>query len=197
MIENKKMSLDDIETGEYYKNCYFNYSSDRIRFSEVIFDSCEFQQNDFRNSEWLDCKFIHLNLSNYLFANSIFYRCEFEKCQLTGADFSKNKWKANLISDSKANYLSLDSTSIDNCKFQDTKLKDSFFQAVKINNGLVFKNCELEDADFLDTNLNSVDFSTSYFDTLNISPNLIKGCIINSLQASLLISLLGMKIKDN
>ena len=70
IIEGADLSLDAVESGEHYKNCRFSYSHEPLRFSDVIFERCEFQQINFDDSEWLDCQFIHLNFSNYSFNNS-------------------------------------------------------------------------------------------------------------------------------
>lgn len=196
MIEGETLSLDAVEAGRHYKNCYFSSASQPIRLSDVTFERCEFQQTDFENSEWLDCRLIHLNLSNHSLNSSVFYRCVFEKCQLTGTNFYFNHWKNNQVIESKANYLNLSESALENCSFTDCFLPDSYFQSVKIKKTLAFIRCELEEADFFDTPLKGVDFSKSIFSNLRVSPNQLKGCIINPYQAASLIQLLGVKIKD-
>lgn len=197
LIENKKICLDEVEAGNHYKNCQFSYSMERLRFSDVTFERCEFQQTEFDDSEWLDCRFIYLDWSNCTLNNSVFYRCVFEKCNLTGANFYFNNWKNNQVFESKTNYLNFSESAIEMCEFIDTNLQESYFQSVKIKKGLKFIRCELNEADFLDTKLNHVDFSRSYFDSLRISVDQMKGCIINPLQASVLIRLIGVKISDD
>lgn len=197
MIENKRMSLDDVEVAEHYKDCLFSYSSGSLHFSEVTFENCEFQQTEFSRSEWLDCQFIHMDLSNNVINESFFYRCTFDNCQLMGVDFSGNKWKSNKVVACKGDYVSFSCASIENCSFVETSLRESFFQEVKIKKGLKFDNCLLNQADFLETHLAGVDFSKSLFDSVIFSPELLKGCTINHIQATNLIALLGVKVNDD
>lgn len=197
MIENKTLGLDEVEAGGYYKNCHFRYSVERIRFSDVTFERCEFQQTEFDDSEWLDCHFLNMNFSNYTLNNSVFYRCTFEKCLLTGTNFYYNNWKNSKVIESKANYLNFSESALETCEFIDTNLQESYFQSVKVKKGMTFIRCELNEADFLDTPLNQVDFSKSSFESLRVSMDQMKGCIISPLQASVLIRLIGVKISDD
>src|SRR5699024_9179233 len=119
------------------------------------------------------------------------------KCQLTGTNFYFNHWKDNQVLECKAGYLNFSESALDNCVFSDCALQESYFQSVKVKKKLQFVGCELDEADFLDTPLNKVDFSKSMFSSLRVSPNQLKGCIINPHQATVLIQLLGVKIKDS
>ncbi|WP_035444252.1 hypothetical protein [Lentilactobacillus hilgardii] len=61
---------------------------------------------------------------------------------------------------------------------------------------MIFDQSDIDQIDFLDTKLKDVDLSQAKFDTLVVNPELIKGMIINPWQASLLIGLLGVVVKD-
>lgn len=196
IVEARQLPLDEVESGVHYKNCSFDYSEDLLRFSNVTFEKCTFQQTVFDHSEWLDCQFIQVNFSNFSLSNSVFYRCKFDKCQLTGTNFDHNHWKNNEVNECKGNYLNLSDSALEACRFLDTYLPEAYFQSAKIKKSCHFIRCELESADFLDTPLKGVDFSESLFTDLRVSPNQLKECVINPYQAAVFVRLLGVKIKD-
>lgn len=196
MFEDMKIPLDEVESGEHYKNCMFSYANDRLHFSDVTFERCEFQQRELNDSEWLDCRFVKVDLSNKRILSSFFYRCTFEGCQLTGTNFDTNKWKDNHIVECKCNCLSFGEAIVERCTFTDANLKEAFFQDVKVRGGLMFDCCDLTGSDFSGTKLNGVDFSKSTFDSLRLSPDLVKGCSISPMQSMAFVALLGINIKD-
>lgn len=194
VIENRKLSFDEIEPGEHYKNCIFLTSPISKRINDATFEKCEFEQTEFQGSEWLDCDFIHMSFSNYIFSKSIFYRCMFEKCQLIGVAFIENKWKASQVMDSRADYVNFTGSTLESIIFKEISLKEAFFQEVKVNKKLIFDKADLSGADFLHTKLAGVDFSKSTFDSLRFSPDHVMGVKINPLQAVPLLNFLGVDI---
>lgn len=73
---------------------------------------------------------------------------------------------------------------------------ESYWQAVTIEKGTIFDNCQLHAIDFIDTNLKGVDISSSDLSELRIDSKKMSGMIISPAQASYLIQLFGVKIKD-
>lgn len=195
MIENKILSLDEIESNETYKACTFTNNSQAVHVSEVIFESCEFESREFIRSEWLDCTFKSMIFSNMNLSESIFYRCRFEHCQLLGTNFSLNRWKQTTVKDSRCDYLSMSQSIIESCHWQTSSLKEAFFQEVTIQKEVSFDQCELSQADFSETKLANIDFSSSEFDSLYFSPTYLKGAIFAHYQAPQLLSMMGVRIK--
>lgn len=195
MIENKKMTFDEIISNEIYKSCEFTYGIYNIKISDVQFENCNFQGQEFSNSEWLDCTFKNMIFSNYDFSESIFYRCKFEQSQLLGTIFSDNHWKDCEVIDSQCEFINYSGATLENVIIKQTKLKEAYFQEVIIKKGLKFNTCELTGADFSETKLANIDFSKSIFEELIFSPQLIKGAIISPYQATQFLELLGFEIK--
>ncbi len=194
MIEKQTLAFDDIEANETYKHCRFSHSTRMIRLSDVHFESCEFANQSFTDSEWLDCTFKNIHLANLDFSNSIFYRCCFEQCQLLGTNFSNNRWKNSQILDSRCSYLNFSGSTLEQTVIKESTLQEAFFQDVTVTKNLKFMQCELSRADFLDTKLTGIDFSESSFDRLIFSPHLIKGAVLSSYQATQFLALMGVKI---
>ena len=195
MIEQQTLSLDEVQAEETYVDCHFSYSSEVLRFDGVTFKNCQFEQSDFSHSEWTDCRFINCQFLNNDFSDSFFFRTEFEKCQLMGTNFADNSWKKVKIIDSKADYFNVSGSKLADCRLVAVGLHEAYFQEVKITGGLVFEKCDLSGSDFLQTRLKNVDFSSSYFETLLLSVDKLKGCIISPMQAQILVGILGVKVK--
>ena len=197
MIKKQRLSLDEVVPGETYEECLLLYSADRIRIDSVKFKNCEFQQTDFSDSEWLDCQLEKCHFLNNDFTSSVFYRTTFEKCQLMGVDFSNNQWKNTLVTNSKADYINPSGSKIENSQFEKSSLIGSYFQDVTIKKSLKFLHCELDKTDFLGTSLLGVNISSSYFETMNVTTDQVRGCIISPQQAIAFVSLLGVKINND
>ncbi len=58
-----------------------------------------------------------------------------------------------------------------------------------------FLPCEMNQADFSETKLAQVDFSTSEFEILYFSPQLMKGAVISQYQAVQMMAMMGVKIR--
>ena len=102
-----------------------------------------------------------------------------------------------LVTNSKADYINLSGSKIENSQLEKSSLVDSYFQDVTIKKSLKFIQCELDKTDFLGTSLVGVDISSSYFETLNVTTDQVRGCIISPQQAITFVSLLGVKINDD
>lgn len=193
MIRDKKILAEAVSAYEHYQDCLILLTED-VRFSDVIFENCQFSQENLSKGEWLDCQLIRCQLANHNFSDSLFYRCQFKNCQLLGADFSRNKWKNNLLESSRGDFLNLSESTLENTKFIATNLREAFFQACQFKE-VTFQDCQLERSDFLDSKLKSVDFSSSRFETLIFSPELLKGATFDYQQAPNILQLLGLKLK--
>ena len=196
MIANQTLRLDEVQADEEYENCTFLTSNERLRFSEVTFSHCTFEQDDLADSEWLDCEFQAINWSNKQVQRSLLYRCKFENCQLVGTDFFENNWRDNEVIESKAEFLNLAAAKINNCKFTDTDLKDASFQECEVTKALKFKGGDLTQTDFTETTLKMIDFSKSYFESIRFTPAILRGCKVKSTQASVMMAILRAKIVD-
>ncbi|WP_054655820.1 pentapeptide repeat-containing protein [Lentilactobacillus kisonensis] len=194
-IINKKLAFEDIEPGNQYTDCTFTTSMQAVRVSDVTFHQCQFEQDNFGGSEWLDCRFVNVSFANKRFEGSTFYRDQFESCQLIGTEFQENNWKDCVISGSQVDYANFSSSKINRCRFDDASFKEVYFRYLKLVGGLKTSGCNFEGASFVGTKLKGVDLSQSEFGYLEVNPDDLKGLIINQFQAASLIGLLGVKIK--
>lgn len=194
-IIGKKLAFEDIEPGNTYENCRFATSMQEIRVSDVTFKQCQFEQDNFGGSEWLDCTFNNSSFANDRFEGSTFYRDQFESCQLIGVEFQENNWKNCTINDSRADYANFSGPKLNHCTFTDSSFKEVYFRYLKLVGGLKTSRCNFEGASFVNTKLKGVDLSQSEFGYLEVNPDDLKGLTINQFQAASLIGLLGVNVK--
>ena len=84
---------------------------------------------------------------------------------------------------------------VDSDDFIECNLEQASFSEIKFNKGIEFSQCNIVDAEFMDTNLKGVDVSSSKIEGIRVSPVNVKGMIVNEVQAIDLIYLLGIVIK--
>ncbi|QEA31545.1 pentapeptide repeat-containing protein [Secundilactobacillus malefermentans] len=195
-VEHQTLSLDDVEMNYRYVDCTFTYSNKSIRLTNVTLSHCKFEQSNFDDAEWSGCTLDHLDWLNITAHNNAFFDCVFQDSLLMGADFTGSQFKRTTFDSCKATYLNLSETGIEAVTFNESQLIDSAFQAIKVKKHLTFKGCELTGIDLSDSNLSKVDISASYFDTLQLTLDRIAGLTISPLQATQIITLLGVKISD-
>ncbi|MFD1126442.1 pentapeptide repeat-containing protein [Lentilactobacillus raoultii] len=197
-IRKQTLGLDDVEVDHDYVDCTFRVSNQPIRISDVTFDHCQFEQTNFDQSDWNFVVFKGCQFLNASFHQSYFSNSQFIGSQLMGADFSVGTKLTNVsVTDTNLRYANFSESTMVKVHFNQVNLQETAFQAVTLKKGLVFSQCNLDQSDFLDTKLKGIDLSQSRFETLTVSPELIRGLIINPWQARSLIGLLGVVVKDD
>lgn len=93
------------------------------------------------------------------------------------------------------NYINLAMASIERVLFNNDLLRNSIFQDNKIKN-IEFIKSDLTQAQFFHTKLKDIDLSDSIIEGIAVSIDDIKGAIINQFQATDLLYLLGVKLKE-
>jgi len=182
-IKDARVGLDEAEYGNTYIDCHLTYSNDVLRLDGVTFQHCTFDQSDFSYSEWQDCTIDQCDFSQTDFSHAIMYRTNIQKTKLMGANFTKSKFKSVNISNSLADYAIFAESDWQAVTFNDVLLRDTSFQATKIRQGLIFVNCQLDDADFYETPLKGVDFSRSEFKDIRFTISQARGSIMSAEQA--------------
>lgn len=179
VFENEK--CDAIELYEIeFEHCVFNKiciqngKSEKITFTDVIFNQCNFS-----NTEFTECTFI---------------RCQFNNCKIFGCNFADSRLYNVSFFETNAGYVSFSMASMENVLFKDTMLNKSYFQENKIKN-LYFENADLTQSRFFKTSLKDVDLSGCKIEEIAITADDIKGAVIDQFQAVDLLYLIGVKLK--
>ncbi len=157
---NIDLSEKGLPKGEY-EDCRFNQCNlSKLDLSGYIFINCSFEGCDIsliklqntilRDVQFKDCKMIGLQFGD---TNEFGLSVSFDGCILTNASFYKTKIKKTKFKNSKI-------TEVD---FTEADLTES-----------IFDHCDLTGAIFSSTNVEKVDFTSSYNYTINPEENKIK-----------------------
>lgn len=195
MIKNKVIEFKEIEDGVQYDNCRFiEYNQDK-NISDVDFNQCIFENDNFSNSEWLDVTFKNMDFSNKNFDESVIFRSDFENCRLTGISLINANLKKTNFKNSQLDFCNFNGSKLDEINLVSSSLNGMLFQEVSHQNVIEFNNCVLNEASFIDTKMSKIDLSNSHFDSLELTPELIRGITINATQLVMISDYLGIRLK--
>lgn len=171
-----------LETGDYEKCIFKNCDFSNTDFSDINFLECEFRecnlslvrlvQTSFRDVKFINCKLLGLHLED---CNSLMMAFTFEGCTLDLCSFNKLKLKKTIFKDSKI-------TEVD---FTETDLTSSSFI-----------NCDLTRTIFETTNLEGVDFSTSFNYSIHPCLNRVKRARFSLSGITGLLDKFGIEIEE-
>lgn len=177
LFENEKVdnALDYKEFFEckFIKVTFTNHIR-RAMFTDVIFENCDFSNIDMR-----EC---------------VFRRVIFRKCRMTGVDLTQGTFEDVCIESSQGQYANFNSSKMKDCVLKDNVLVESGFSMCKLNE-LEIDSCDFSRAEFYDTRLKGLDFSTSEISGIILDINTLKGIIVNEEQAIACAKLLGIIVK--
>jgi uncharacterized protein YjbI with pentapeptide repeats len=158
--ENTRFQDKVLDTGDY-ENCTFtNCDFSNSDFSDLNFIECEFKgcnlsltkliNTSFKETKFINCKLLGLHFED---CNKLIFSFEFDGCTLDLCSYNKLNLKKTRFRNSKV-------TEVD---FTETDLRDSSFI-----------NCDLQRTIFKNTNLEGVDFRTSFNYSIDPYLNRIK-----------------------
>ncbi len=143
-------------------------------FADCIFDHCDFSNIDLSESVCRRVQFKACRMTGTEWVRSSFQDTEFSSCHCGYANFYGAKWKLCALTDSK---------------FTEASLSESKFNDVRLS------RCDFTKAEFALTSLKGMDFSDSVIDGFTVSPESLKGVIMNEEQALACAVLLGIRIR--
>jgi uncharacterized protein YjbI with pentapeptide repeats len=159
-FENVIMLEKPLETGDY-EICTFR--------------RCDFSNADLSYMNFFECEFIDCNLSLVKLIQTTLREVRFNSCKLMGLHFEDcNNLMITL--DCKDCILTLSSfykIKLKKTRFINSKITEVDFTETDLSNS-VFENCDLRLTTFQSTNLEGVDFRTSFNYSIDPEINRIK-----------------------
>ncbi len=140
-------------------------------YDDCIFDSCDFSTLPLADIRFNECEFRRCNFSLCKLLCNLNV-AKFIECKLTGAEFtnigslSGSLWFEKSLMD----YVSFVQLKMKKTHFVDCNLREAYFDEADIT-ASVFKDCDLLRTSFNRTNLEKVDFSSSFNFTINPDTN--------------------------
>lgn len=166
-----------------------------ITYNSVIKNS-NLSNNEFDGADLTETRFVNCDFSNTIFNNASVHNVEFVNCKMIGVSFDESRIKNVKFYESLLNLSGISESKLENVLFEETRMISSDFFNNKFKN-IGFENCELTESRFIDTSLAGVDISSSHFESLSIKREDLEGCIVSSMQAVQMATLLGLVVKDD
>jgi uncharacterized protein YjbI with pentapeptide repeats len=194
MMEYNSIKPDDGK----YRDFIFNEPTFEARFVEE-FNGCQFNRvrfsGDLKKVKFIDCLFLNCDLSNVELSQSLFHRVKFDQCKGTGSVFRKSKFKFTEFSKSQFSITDFSESIFESVKMTECNFTEGAFQSCRQSD---FKTSlvDFSLADFTETSLSKMDLSGCNINGLRLSPQHLKGLMVDSLQAIALVQLLGIHVKD-
>lgn len=151
--------IDQQITGKIYNPEDIMYKD----FERCTFTQCDFTACNFTGVAFIDCNFISCNFSeakiNYVGLRGIF----FDNCNFTGVNFSMvdKLFFSVEFKNCRLDYAKFYTLAIKTTLFTDCSLIAVDFMNTDLT-GVLFDNCNLHKAVFVDSIANKADFTTSY-----------------------------------
>lgn len=176
-----------VESGNFYN----------IETQNSIFKNCVFHNCSFENASFIDVVFECCDLSNCKFTGSYFERCRFSSCKCIGIDMSGSIVKQVSFELSNLQYSNFNKIKMTDVLFESVDFTESTMSEAKLNRFEAVKSKFVKN-NFFKTMLVSVDFTDNEFvaPTVSALPVELKGAIINTFQATDLIGLWGVVVKQ-
>ena len=134
-----------------------------VEYEKCRFVHCDFSGADLSNARFSGCAFTGCNLSNVYTAKTVLHDVTFKECKLLGVHF--DHCNGFLLSMEFEN-CKVDFASFFKLNLRKTKCKNSSFHETDFSEadltGSLFDHCDLARATFIGSNLEKVDFRTSY-----------------------------------
>lgn len=174
------------------------YSHDT--FQNLIFEKSRFKKINFSNNtynrfECVDCEFESCDFSNMEWIGGAFHRTIFKNCKLTGTNFAEALLQNCQFIDCTITYASFNFTKLKRVVFFESQLTDSEFNDIDWQH-LELNHCELNRTTWIGTKLNKLNVSSCQFESLNLSPDLIRGFVVNQEQAIIVGMTLGLILDE-
>ena len=176
-----------IERGNFYS----------IETQKCLFKNCVFNTCSFENASFIDVLFEGCDLSNSKCAGAYFERCRFVSCKCLGIDMSASVVKQVSVESSNFQYANFNKSRMTDVQFQHVDFTEASMSEAKLVRFQAVKSKFIKN-NFFKTMLAAVDFTDNELvaPTVSTPPIELKGAVINSFQATDLIRLWGVVVKQ-
>ena len=153
-----------------------DFSEQKLADNE--YESCEFVNcifNSIKGITFNDCEFINCNFSNANIDLCILNECHFTDCKLIGLNFNRVKDFGFYITAKNCNlsYATFERKKLNKSSFNDCLMKGVNLTQTDLSSSKI-TNCDFSEAVFEQTNIESVDFTTSINFLIDPAMNRVK-----------------------
>lgn len=167
-----------MRTANTYSEIISNINLLQSKSERDHYENCEFVNcvlSDISQLTFINCSFKNCNLSNCIVNNSMIQDVSFLDCKLLGVNFSQAKDFAFTVFCKHCNldYASFDKKKLNKSVFDHCKMHNVNFTLADLSKSKLI-NCDLLEAHFSQTNIATVDFTSSHNFSINPENNQIK-----------------------
>ena len=166
---------------------------DADQFLECIWNRVNVS-GSFRGTRFTDVIFDHCDFSNAVFDETSFVRCQFSQCRMTGISLIEAAFTDVTLEKCTCAYANLNCTRWNRASFDEVLFREAAF-GESVLNGVTVQTCDFTGCELPGTSLKDVDLSDSVLQNIMIRPEDIKGAILSTEQAVICAQLLDVKIK--
>lgn len=152
-----------------------------------------------RGTHWRDLHLRDVRLNGCDLANGDWlgtrlHRVEVTDSRLTGLSLGESTLADVRFSNCKADAAWFKNSAWERCILERCDLHEANFEGAKLN-GVIFRDCDLRQVRFTGAQMEGADLRGSQLQGLIAEPGDLRGCIIEPLQASDIIEILGVVLR--
>ncbi|NIK78884.1 uncharacterized protein YjbI with pentapeptide repeats [Paenibacillus castaneae] len=204
-IPNHLEALDvpDYEWSDEYeisdsiiKDCNIhNQSAYKPCFDRVFFQNVVFRGTSLRKAEFTDVRFENCDLSNIDLSEVILHRVAFVNCKLLGMDITGSTLRNVLFEQSYADYAVLRFSNVKAVAFVNSSLAKADMSNMTLSS-FYLKETNIDQAQLSQTKLGGIDISSCEFNSLGVTLEDLRRCIISPAQAITMATIFGLVVND-
>ncbi|MFD0959268.1 pentapeptide repeat-containing protein [Paenibacillus chungangensis] len=197
------LELDRLDSGQYIQEGLLQDASmeyqeaHKVIVDKTVFRNVVFTESSLIGSELTDVVFDKCDLSNANFSDAIIHRSEFLDCKMVGTNLTGATIRNVRFRQCLADYATFRFSDMKSIILEECSLLKSDFYHCKLQKKAVFRQCNIDGAQFSGTELDGIDLSDCQFDGIGVEANNLKGCLIAREQAYLFAGLFGLKLKGD
>ena len=194
LYEEKSLGEDDIVIYKRFNDVTFSDEIKFFSFDNVEFINCKFEGN-IKNSVFHILKFEKCEMSNITLEKCGIQKCFFDGCHMIGISFLDSNIKNSDFVNSNMMMCNISGVTLKLDIFENVKMTSATITNLSFDD-LILNEVDLSESEFYKTSLSGLDLTNSTINGIVLeSMDLLRGVIVNELQALDFINLLGIIIK--
>jgi uncharacterized protein YjbI with pentapeptide repeats len=166
-----------------------------VNFEQVLLRRTTFAQSRLPELRLLDVQLDACDLSGVAGERARLLRVVFKDCRLVGVQLLEARCEDAVFQDCRLESAIFAATTFKAARFENCVLREAVFTEADLS-GVAFRRCDLSRADLRGSHLGGADFRGSIIDGMQVDAPALKGAIIEPAQAVLVVSLLGVMVKE-
>lgn len=177
-------------------NCDMNNEiASHVEVSEAVFKNINFRDTKFPHVELIDVRFENCDLSNSSLNNGILHRVEMKNCKLIGMDLADTNLQNVTFNQCNGDYSNISFSTLKNMDFIDSSFNNVIFENSKLSK-VNFINMNMVQIDISKAMVKGIDFTDSNIEGIIGDVRDLYGIIVTPMQALSLSRILGIVIKE-